>query len=508
MPLQRIRRFRIRFSLRTLLFVVLTIGALGALSLKWEPWQAVLVLNPGGTFVKEASFSPDGKFIVTHSSLGDFGGNSRTVVWDRDGREVYRTEWCLDMGASGYDGAKFVLNGRYLCMRAAHHRSHSQLVDLRTFKMIFDEERGAACFPAFSMDEKRCAVHFQDMYGKNAWLGIYDLEQGAWIFEERAYFEAKKDLRSAQSIAISPDGKYVAALCVEDLPGGHIDSHLMVMDLESKTTRSCVVKPAEEVVFTTDGARVALRGMHSFALIDIATMKVLYDQRDLSGVAIDFSNAGEGIEFATHSVPSGVVSVNLLEAEPKAEPINGAQPPWRLAGEWAAWFSGSELTLQNLKTGRRILQKVKRSAVSEADPSAPQWWHLSDVKSELLINGGDFEPLIFNTASEHFSSRSESAYISPDGLRKYRYTENHGEILALPERDVRGIVPSKKQQFYMVDWSPDSQTLLKPNGETVEIWSRVRSDEPWALAWLPELWLSLAFGTGLVWSLCRDWRRV
>jgi len=37
----------------------------------------------------------------------------------------------------------------------------------------------------------------------------------------------------------------------------------------------------------------------------------------------------------------------------------------------------------------------------------------------------------------------------------------------------------------------------------------VRRPEYWyGVAWLPEFWLTVALGVGLVWSICRDWTRL
>ena len=35
---------------------------------------------------------------------------------------------------------------------------------------------------------------------------------------------------------------------------------------------------------------------------------------------------------------------------------------------------------------------------------------------------------------------------------------------------------------------------------------RRRPEYWWGIAWLPEFWLTLVFGVGLVWSAWRDWR--
>src|SRR5260221_14434888 len=72
------RRWLPRFSLRTLLYAVLLIGSTTTLWWHWKPWALQRTLRGHANSVRSASFSPDGRRIVTAS----FDGTAR--VWDSE----------------------------------------------------------------------------------------------------------------------------------------------------------------------------------------------------------------------------------------------------------------------------------------------------------------------------------------------------------------------------------------------------------------------------------------
>ena len=77
------RRFRIRYSLRSLLLLMLLFSASLALREGWSPWRIDSVLTGHAKVVITAAFSPDGRRIVTASE----DGTAR--VWDSEtGREL------------------------------------------------------------------------------------------------------------------------------------------------------------------------------------------------------------------------------------------------------------------------------------------------------------------------------------------------------------------------------------------------------------------------------------
>lgn len=74
----RPQRWRLRFSLRTLVVFVLLIGSTPALYLHYEPWRVGLTLHGHARFVRTASFSSDGRWIVTA------GADLTARIWDAD----------------------------------------------------------------------------------------------------------------------------------------------------------------------------------------------------------------------------------------------------------------------------------------------------------------------------------------------------------------------------------------------------------------------------------------
>jgi WD40 repeat protein len=130
-------RFRPRFSLRTLLLAVLLIGSAATLHHRWEPWYTVRVLGGHEGAVKRVEFSRDGEHILTYARGGDYDDfppfrNNVTRTWNSDGVQLSTIHWGSDMGASGYDGARFSPDGRWVHVIYAHHGSRSNIFSVLT----------------------------------------------------------------------------------------------------------------------------------------------------------------------------------------------------------------------------------------------------------------------------------------------------------------------------------------------------------------------------------------
>ena len=59
-------------------------------------------------------------------------------------------------------------------------------------------------------------------------------------------------------------------------------------------------------------------------------------------------------------------------------------------------------------------------------------------------------------------------------------------------------------------FSPDGMRIVTASDDdTARVWKRRRRPEYWwGVAWLPEFWLTVALGVGLVWSIYQDWTRL
>ena len=58
-------------------------------------------------------------------------------------------------------------------------------------------------------------------------------------------------------------------------------------------------------------------------------------------------------------------------------------------------------------------------------------------------------------------------------------------------------------------YSPDGKCIVTASVDTIaRIWDRRRPEYWWGVAWVPEFWLTVVLGTGLVWSLWRDQKRL
>ena len=86
-----VRRWRPRYSLRSLMLFVLFASCCEALYINWEPWRCERVLEHRGTYkgVPSACFCPDGKRIVTASE----DGTAR--IWRRTRPEWWWGVFCM-----------------------------------------------------------------------------------------------------------------------------------------------------------------------------------------------------------------------------------------------------------------------------------------------------------------------------------------------------------------------------------------------------------------------------
>ena len=106
------RRWRVRYSLRTLLIFMLLFSAALALREGWSrpPWQVNHVLKSHKNWILSAAFSPDGRRIVTA------GWDDTARVWDSEtGRELHVLKGHNSVNCS----ATFSPDGRHI-VTASH----------------------------------------------------------------------------------------------------------------------------------------------------------------------------------------------------------------------------------------------------------------------------------------------------------------------------------------------------------------------------------------------------
>jgi len=500
-------RLPLRFSLRSLLLLILAGAAAVAAGMKWEAWQLKLTLTPTGNSVSQAKFSSDGRLIVTHGSGSAqvLDKKNVTVVWNRAGEELYRTDWCYNMGASGYDGAEFKYGSRYLLLVFAHHGSNSQLVDLNTKKMLFPEMCTSG-YVSFSRDGRRCAVAHRDEPHR-CWIAVYDLEDGKVLREERVFFESSK--RECREVRISPDGRRVVAIAEETNADKTIEGFLIQYDVETGAIAKARQQSGEfyidDLAFSEDGSRVVVWNHYGelFRVLDASTNAVLFESQSSKRIGYDYRRLREGLRYILYEWDGTSFWLDLNAKELKPVPIPGVKlSDSRVIGEWLAWDDQAKLRLMNFVSGRIPYVELDFDKNSN-------WWSMYELQRCLILHTGNAGRICFHQDTHSVFQSYDDLAPSPDSTRILCMKRERGaNLFALhgggPPCGVLDTTPG------FATWAPDSNSLIAPRdgGSRVGVWTRVRNDAPGAFLRLPELWLAIAFALAFIWSVYDNVRRV
>lgn len=489
-----------QFSLRSLLLLILTGASAVSVTLKWEAWQPTLILKPTGGRIRQAAFSPDGSRILTHASPAqEFSDQKVTTVWSRSGTRLYETDWCYDMGASGYDGAEFKYGSRWLFLQYMHHTSNAQLVDLRSQKMLFPEKSDASCV-AFSKGESRCAVTLRDKSDRFS-FSVYDLETGKLVREERQYFTGPVQ-RECREVRISADGRRVIAIMEEVTADKTCHPYLLYFDVETGVIRRSAHTNGEfyfdNLAFSSDGTRALICDGSELRILDYATDSLVFQKREIDRFNLNFRTTPSTLNYFLYESGSNSYWLDLNAKELHPTRLNEVSlKDAQVADEWVAWNNGVNIRLTNILTGATL-----ESLAGHGEMSAGSW-RLQAFTHGWLVNG-------WQNDESHYTSRIDGIAfmsvkplnLSPDGRAALCGSMPFAVFALKGSGSPRGMITGRSDERAWAQWSPDSNAIITfANGPDAYVWSRVRDDSPGALLWQPETIVTALFALALIHSI-------
>lgn len=175
-----------------------------------------------------------------------------------------------------------------------------------------------------------------------------------------------------------------------------------------------------------------------------------------------------------------------------------AEKPWNLSVcEW------------NLQTGKpnwvQVIEMDKYEYPDELEYSEDGCW--VKLHFDGSMGGSPCNWVWKNEPGSPVNKMGGKTYFSPSGHHLLTQNEEKGNWVLFE--------PGSTSVLH--DWAKpaemrflDDDTILASDfdekGYDLSVWKRRRPEGDWGVAWLPEFWLTLVFGVGLLWSLWRDFK--
>ena len=458
------RRWRPRFSLRTLLAAVLLIGSGGGLWWNWEPWAVSCSLNFGDEGLISASLSPDGKTGVTailpYNDSFDFPHTFKIDFWDTNTAQrtattlvSYRVSQVFPEGGDHCD-LSFSADGTWIIARYGFdYQLRAAVLDVsgardRCFsdQMLMDV--------AFSSDNKRFTLLYADRPAE-----IRDAADGKLLstLEHANVRELKgREPKDYEVARISPEATRIV------------------------TFTAGVSSPDNEKVWDARTGR-KLRDIEGFQ-IDSKHYCKLHDNVKISVKISDVEDpkmedqtfAGELVPITNAISPDGLRLMTYTAKE----------------NAFSAW-------IWNLKAAQSI---AKVEGTNPPPSYARGAW--TDRNIALISRECCW---IWNFAtSKHVTIFGRSGVLFPNGTRLISVNGQDDATIWDADSGTKLAMMSGINAVWAV--SNDGMRIMASNEHNAFVWKRRRPEYWWGLAWLPEFWLTVIFACAFVWSVWKDRR--
>ena len=448
---------RVRFSLRTLLLLVLLIASGGTLWWNWGPWRVSRVLPEQRNEIKTAAISADGSWVMTtFDSVGRIKGAQRGAVNSTDDQnqiQFWRTAdgTLLKSFAGGYPASPDALGGASTALSPNERWVQMSSLDgMSHFEKIWDRETGEELtFPEKNSVE---GLPFPGFVSSSFWCQKF-----------------------------STDDRYIA---IERSAGISVfDAKSRVCEFVSPTTRI----PAG-CSFSADGRFLsAVPDDKSVLLWNVAEHRIEWvtnlglDPSKIYWCESAFSPDASMLAVWTHNLQPNQTKIFSVKTGELNQSLTGSCPQ-----------SSSESVMPSNSRGPFSPDGTRIVTVGEDGASV---W---DIKTGAHL-------LTF-PLSNNWDSWKVICAFSPDGKRiisvetdtPKAWSALTGEALPLLNSDRRCIFPRA--------FSSDGKWMVWKNGKHADIWRLTRREQWWGVISLFEFWLTVVLGAGLVWSFWSDRR--
>jgi hypothetical protein len=439
-----------KFSLRTLLILVLLIGSAGGLWYRWAPWHEIKVIP-----ANYVAASENRKQLLTVIEKDD--AQDDVTVWDFDLlQEVCKIKF--EAPHSNRQKYTFTPGDRWVLAQS-----------------FFDDYRPDESFLAYSR--------------------LFDAETGQDVFPNEGEITQIRAQHGGRQIGVSYTAKS-PEIWVAD------DGRLRGIDL-SNLRRQFGANFDEELpglIFTPDGSRMFRFGGNYFNEWDTATGATTRKfNQSLSSEITDLS--GDVLLHSTEAFQQQpyafIIPENLSDYQIATAARNSISPD----GRYFIHCVDHGVHVYDLRNRVRLLNREIKGSTSRVQWGEHSVLLFTDFVDWSDRNGNrctflDLQSGIVQTFD------GEISCISADGKRLMQSAYSTCLVSAEDRQEIQ----SFDYRFSGVSFSADGEKLALRDGDVMAIWARRRPEYWWGIAWLPEAWLVLATGLGLVWSLVRDWK--
>jgi|GEM_PF-4885744 len=516
------RRWRPRFSLRTLMLTLLLGGSAIALWLNGASWHRLSELKGSDNQpqFRFSAFTADGQRVVgvdnEHIYVWDVVSGNRVRIFP--GHNTSEKYFCQTP------------HGPIVAVVGADHEYPVTIPPVKyegvLNRKVTLEITGSACADALDLITsaflKKTGMKFvidpklePDELKEEVRINVRDVDLGVVLNQilksARLVMEIRKDEIFITKRFISAEQEEAMRIRIWDLESGTLISQLSGHEGLPQNFR-----------FSTDGTTAITFEDTCWRQWDVFSGKLLHtykkDARLLNHYFQAICLQGRLAVFAG-SAEQGIYNI---ESGEKLLPLDGLDE-WNLV----VISPDQKRALVAARDKPPVLWNIesKQQMVLEMPPMATFTPHTIDytvtftLHNRRMITGNLLVPAIWDLTSGMKLVDLSGAFtctLSRDSRRIVCDYNNHiliyndsdgTRLTAFSRYSVRGMsTPFYHQPYYAspARFSPDGTRILAVGNEyNLTVWQRRRPEQWWGLAWLPEFWLTFFFAAGLIWSVRR-----